>query len=182
MTQPTRFFLNDVPPTRYIEKDISYVVVLNNSYSLDSLIYFFPPSSFRPSLSAKNFAFFLFSPKKIALNKTNTLKKPTYLPKIPTKKFFPTNTQLNSSNQKKYAIYKTSLNSNIYRNNDKYFRNTPNIRNALKPIRNYINEILKQTRQIEQILENMPNATHAPEIDTSFTEITPKQTKQIIEN
>ena len=28
----------------------------------------------------------------------------------------------------------------------------------------------------------MPNATNAPKIDTSFTEITPKQTKQIIEN
>ena len=28
----------------------------------------------------------------------------------------------------------------------------------------------------------MPNATNAPKIDTSFTEITPKQTKQIFEN
>ena len=73
-------------------------------------------------------------------------------------------------------MYKETLNveSNLK-------RNAPNIRNALITIQNYINEILKESRQIEQILKNMPKTTNAPETDTSFTEITPKQAKQIIE-
>ena len=46
-------------------------------------------------------------------------------------------------------------------------KNAPNITDALDTIENYINEILKQTRQIEQILKNMPDATNPPKSDTT---------------
>ena len=59
--------------------------------------------------------------------------------------------------------------------------NAPNIRNAPITIQNYINEILQESKQIEQILKNMPNMTNALEKDKSFKEITLDQTKQIDE-
>ena len=52
---------------------------------------------------------------------------------------------------------------------------------ALKSIRNYINEILKETREIEGILKNMADTTNAPKTNTSFTEITLEQAKEIFE-
>ena len=60
-------------------------------------------------------------------------------------------------------------------------QNNPNITVALKTIRNYINEILEETRQIEEILDYIPNSTNAPKTNTSFTEITLEQAKQIFE-
>ena len=59
--------------------------------------------------------------------------------------------------------------------------NAPNIRNAPITIQNYINEILQESKQIEQILKNMPNMTNALEKNKSFKEITLEQTKQIDE-
>ena len=56
-----------------------------------------------------------------------------------------------------------------------------NITIALRSIRNYINEILKETREIEEILKNMADTTNAPKTNTSFTEITLEQAKQIFE-
>ena len=50
--------------------------------------------------------------------------------------------------------------------------NTTSITNALNFIQDYINEILKQTAQIEQILKITPYPTNALETETSFKEIT----------
>ena len=47
---------------------------------------------------------------------------------------------------------------------------TKHKKNALKPIRNYINDILKQTRRIEQIFENKPNATIAAKNETLLSQ------------
>ena len=59
--------------------------------------------------------------------------------------------------------------------------NTPSITLSLKIIQIYIHHILKETRQIQQIVDDMSNTTNAPETDTSFTEITLEQAQQIFE-
>ena len=59
--------------------------------------------------------------------------------------------------------------------------NWPNITEGLNTIQDYVNQILKETGQIEQILKNMPDETNALETDTSFKEFTLEQAKQIIE-
>ena len=48
-------------------------------------------------------------------------------------------------------------------------------------VQDYVNRILKETGQIEQILKNTPDTTNALETDTSFKEFTLEQVKQIIE-
>ena len=48
-------------------------------------------------------------------------------------------------------------------------------------VQDYVNRILKETGQIEQIPKNTPDATNALETDTSFKEFTLEQVKQIIE-
>ena len=53
---------------------------------------------------------------------------------------------------------------NILENSKK---NTPNITNALLTIQHYINEILKETRRMEEILKNIPHTTNAPKSDAT---------------
>ena len=48
-------------------------------------------------------------------------------------------------------------------------------------VQDYVNRILKETGQIEQILKNTPDTTNALETDTSFKEYTLEQVKQLIE-
>ena len=117
------------------------------------------------------------------LNKTNTFETDKSTEKF-TQNTFPDKRTIEHLKQKDIPSIQDHL-VQIFKETLKlqqnFKNNTPNITDALKTIQNSVNQILKETQQIKQILKNMANATNALETNTSFKEITLEQTKQIVE-